>query len=541
MRSGVVPVGVRHTGLLDSAFAAFQEGRLAEAEFAVRQVLAEAPDEPRGLLLLGQVALAVGQPVPADALFSRVIGRRPAWADAHYHKGVCLVRLQRLDEAEASLCRALDLDPAHVGAALELGGLLRPAERFEDMVRILSGLLARHPDCADAALLRCEALMRLRRHDEAEACFRAAMAARPGHAAIETSLAALLIEKGNAGEALTLLNGVLAGAPDDEGVLYLKAVAVGMLGDRKESDELIDRVRSGMMRPVERRGLLPQEVFVQLSKRCNLRCTMCGHAGWQSNSGVMEPALFERVVDQCVAHGIGHMNILAGQGEPFLHPQIFELLESAVGRGLRVSVVTNGTPFTTERIARLAGLGLAHVQFSFAGWDKESYESVYVGAQFERTVFNLMKMNAALQGTGTAFSVKAVTVDTSPETVARCRAFLREIGIDRVTTVSPNNFGGTVDVGRHWPEFDIWSHRDLGKHRRTMCRLTLSSLGIFHDGRVTACGCYDTNAELEIGDITRQTIAEIRNGERFGAILDAFRKGDVADIPMCRSCDVPFE
>jgi uncharacterized Fe-S cluster-containing radical SAM superfamily enzyme len=250
--------------------------------------------------------------------------------------------------------------------------------------------------------------------------------------------------------------------------------------------------------------------------------------------------VFARVLERAEDAGIRRVTLLAAQGEPFLHPRAFELMERAVARGFAVAVVTNGTPFTPERIARLARLGLASVQFSFAGWDAASYESVYVGARFDRAVKTLRAIHAALAPTRTGFQVKAVAPDNAPDFVARTRAFLIGLGIDGIDTVVPNNFAGTVEAGQYWDKAGLWSYRNLDRHRRTVCRLLMRAVGVYVDGTVTACGCYDANAALAIGDLTTESLAQIRTGPRFTAILDAFRSGDVSAVPLCAKCDDPF-
>ena len=57
---------------------------------------------------------------------------------------------------------------------------------------------------------------------------------------------------------------------------------------------------------------------------------------------------------------------------------------------------------------------------------------------------------------------------------------------------------------------------------------------------VTACACYDSTAELKIGNIMEQSLADIRKGEDFRRILEAFRTGELSDVPMCGKCDDPF-
>ncbi|MGE5547753.1 MAG: radical SAM protein [Solirubrobacterales bacterium] len=409
-------------------------------------------------------------------------------------------------------------------------------QRTEEAVALLAR--SSHPECD---FRRGSLLTVLERWSEAEAAFRRANAAVPGHPELMIGLAQTLVQLNRAAEAVPLLAAVAAAQPNSGRVRYLHGVALDEAGLTDKAAVELKAAREIVVRPAENRRLLPWEVYVQISRRCNLRCAMCGHEVWKSNSGFMEQEVFDRVIAECKRTGVETMHILAGQGEPFLHPQVFEMLEQAVAAGLKVGIVTNGTPFNQARIDQLANIGLAYVQFSFAGWDKESYEGVYVGSKFERTLENLKGMNAAFPPGGrTAFAVKAVASGDWKATMKKTQDFLAGHGIDRIFTFVANNFGGTVQCGSFHEKHGVWSNKDLDHQRRMPCRVLLKAVGVFCDGTVTACGCYDSNAELRIGNIMEQGLDEIRQGEAFGRILAAFKDGDISKVPMCGKCDDPF-
>jgi len=48
---------------------------------------------------------------------------------------------------------------------------------------------------------------------------------------------------------------------------------------------------------------LPDRVFVQISRRCNLTCSMCGRQIWKRNKGFMSVDLFKRVIAKMTANG----------------------------------------------------------------------------------------------------------------------------------------------------------------------------------------------------------------------------------------------
>ena len=523
------------SALIADALAHELNGHWPEMERCVRAALAQAPDHPDALFALARLALRSSRFSAALDLCDRAIAIAPQAPQLHRARGAALANMGRLEDGCVALSHALSLAPDWGDAACDLGRLLYQAERLDQMLALLAPF-----DLPAAHVLRGQALMVLGRLDEAETAFTRARELAPDHAEAGFGLASVHIEQDRPQQVLDLVEPLIAATGAQNRLIYLRAVSNGMLGREAEAEADSITLRDSMLTQLAQRNNLPAEVFVQLSRRCNLRCTMCGHEVWKDLSGFMSDEVFDRVLAECESAGIRSMTILAAQGEPFLHPRAFEMMEAAVAKGLAVTVVTNGTPFTPEKIERLARLGLASLQFSFAGWDAPSYESVYVGAKFDRAVKTLRAINLALKPTNTTFVVKAVAPDNSEDYVTRSRAFLNGLGIDRVNTVAPNNFGGTVQLGRFWDKPGIWSYRNLDKHRRMVCRVLMRAVGIYVDGSVTACGCYDANAALRIGDIMAESLSDIRNGECFTSILEAFRQGDVSALPLCSKCDDPF-
>lgn len=426
--------------------------------------------------------------------------------------------------------------PADPAALLAEAQRLMDTQLLDDAVAVLERLEGE----PEADYRRAGILLVLDRPREAETLYRRLLGLVPDHLESAIGLAGSLVAQGQPREALPLLEHAVRQQPNSGRVAYLAGIALDEAGMAEASAAQLAKARALVIAPAERRQLVPYEIYVQLSRRCNLRCTMCGWEIWKDNSGFMEDDVFERVIAEAKACGIKTMHILAGQGEPFLHPRIFENLERAVAEGFEVGIVTNGTPFTPERIERLGKVGLAYLQFSFAGWDAASYESVYVGAKFDRAIANIKAVHKALEGTRTRFVVKAVALGDWQENLRKTKTFLASQGIHQVYTVQANNFGGSVQCGAPHPRHDVWTLKNIDHHRLMPCRLFLKAVGVFCDGTVTACGCYDSNAQLRIGNIMEQGLAAIRQGEAYGRILDGFRKGDVKDIPMCGKCDDPF-
>jgi MoaA/NifB/PqqE/SkfB family radical SAM enzyme len=102
-----------------------------------------------------------------------------------------------------------------------------------------------------------------------------------------------------------------------------------------------------------RRGeYFPPFLYVSIINSCNLRCQGC----WVDVSARMEamrPAVFHRLVREAKAMGNVFFGIVGG--EPFMHPQLFELLEPH--RDCYFQIFTNGQFITDDTARRLRQLG----------------------------------------------------------------------------------------------------------------------------------------------------------------------------------------
>jgi protein O-GlcNAc transferase len=109
----------------DLALEHHRSGRLAEAKQIYLQILAQEPNDPDALQLLGLIAHDEGRHENAVELIGRAATLNPAAADYHGNLGVALWGAGRWDEAVAAYRRAVDLGPAHALGHVNLGNALK--------------------------------------------------------------------------------------------------------------------------------------------------------------------------------------------------------------------------------------------------------------------------------------------------------------------------------------------------------------------------------------------------------------------------------
>lgn len=249
---------------------------------------------------------------------------------------------------------------------------------------------------------------------------------------------------------------------------------------------------------------------LELTNRCNLKCTFCPTADGRMDRprGVMDDALFRRVLD-----GAGPLEfaLLFQWGEPLLHPRFATLAAEAAARGIRTLVTTNGTLLDARRIEGLLAAGVDRVTISVDG-DAATHEAVR-GIPLARTKDALRRLVAARDAAGSTTAVD-VSMVVAPETERAVDAFRRE-------------FEGTVDRVQTIPLL-------VRGERRTRCREPWrGGLVVLQDGRTTVC-CVDHDGRLAVGDATKERLEDVWNGEKLRALRRAHAKGDLP--PLCAGC-----
>lgn len=94
-----------------------------------------------------------------------------------------------------------------------------------------------------------------------------------------------------------------------------------------------------------------EKMDIGLSEYCNLKCQMCRRP---SEAIFMDKNYCMNVLSE--AAEIGVQTISFSGGEPFVHPDVMEILEHGFGLGLKVQLVTNGTLLNPRKLAALERL-----------------------------------------------------------------------------------------------------------------------------------------------------------------------------------------
>jgi tetratricopeptide (TPR) repeat protein len=192
-----------------------ESGRLYDAEQMYRNVLAQMPEHPDALHLLGLIARRAGQLDAAQDLIRRAIAIDPAMPAYHSNLGLVLMDQTHINEAAAAFWQAIQLAPEFSQAHNNLGVALRDQDRVEESVAKFQRAIQLQPNFAEAYSNLSTSLLKLGRHDEAIAAATTAVQLKPGRLAdAHYNMGTAFLEIGRYTEAIDALSAAIAIQPN---------------------------------------------------------------------------------------------------------------------------------------------------------------------------------------------------------------------------------------------------------------------------------------------------------------------------------------
>jgi len=275
---------------------------------------------------------------------------------------------------------------------------------------------------------------------------------------------------------------------------------------------------------------LPVRLWVELTSACNYRCIMCPNKDLKKEDrGFMGIRLYRKIIDEAARFAFD-VN-LAHRGESLLHPRIIEAITYAKEKGLFTRLHTNGSLLDEDLSSRILRSGLDRLSFSFDGYDKETYERIRRGGDFERTVENIirfLKMKKKIHSRKPVTAIEVIAFgkrETSglPDAAAEFKRRFRGLPLDNFVVKEMHNWAGGIQA------------KGKGK-KYTVCPFPWNALILYWDGSVLPC-TQDFFGSLIIGDAGKDSLEEIWNGEKMRHLRKMLASRRVEGLPSCSDCD----
>lgn len=278
--------------------------------------------------------------------------------------------------------------------------------------------------------------------------------------------------------------------------------------------------------------LFPGKIQIETTAACNANCIMCPHSSIKRSKTHMPYALYKKIIDECAENSGRVTEVLPFlNGELFLTPKWEDYLSYAREklRKARLSVFTNGSLLNEANVAKLLEILPDHINISFDGTDKATYEGIRRNLRFEEVEGNIRAFISKRNSMGLKKPAVTISIVEMERTAAGIPAFVqRWKGIADSVSVEPyNTWAGNVG--------DMSGSSKEGRPRVPCPRLWYN-LTVLNSGKVALC-CLDHEGKVELGDLNTRSIAEVWNGEALAGVRRAHEEGAYGGLPLCGNCD----
>jgi len=314
-----------------------------------------------------------------------------------------------------------------------------------------------------------------------------------------------------------------------------------------------------------------RKLYIQPTSGCNLHCRTCIRNVWEDPEAQMSMNTFERLVESLVDLPDLTRVVFTGFGEPLLHPNILEMIQTVRDHGLAVTLGSNGLLLDAEMARELVRLGVDRLVVSVDGVKPETYAAVR-GAKLSRVLTNIHTLNQVKGQLGSltpTLDIEFVVLRSNVAELAELAGLAMRLNAARVlvSNLLPYTEEMRTEIlygyeprppfsAHGWPvkadAWVMWGTLELprmhwGAERR--CRFVRDrAIVVGWDGGVSPCYALSQNysyfavdgrkkqvSRYVLGNVNEKPLAEIWTSEeyvRFRSEVRGFH------FPSCPNCDL---
>jgi SynChlorMet cassette radical SAM/SPASM protein ScmE len=218
----------------------------------------------------------------------------------------------------------------------------------------------------------------------------------------------------------------------------------------------------------------PRSVDIDITTRCNLRCSYCYHFGSAGEVKKDLPttewiAFFEELGELAV------MDITLAGGEPFIRKDITQILQGITDNQMRFTILSNGTLISEEVAEEIAATRRCNtVQISIDGANAETHDSCRGSGSFHSAIDGIRNLQQYRVPVGIRLTIHHKNVYDLRNTI---KFVLDDLGVASLSTNSAGYFGMCQSNS---------AKVQLTIEERCLAMRTLIQLSNEYPGRITA-------------------------------------------------------
>ena len=250
-----------------------------------------------------------------------------------------------------------------------------------------------------------------------------------------------------------------------------------------------------------RRYPFPQDIIIESSAFCNLKCIMCPQPFLTRKRGAMSFRVFKKIIDEVAVESPRSRIWIAIMGEPLLlKDKLIRMIRYGIGKGLELHLNTNAEFLTKSMADQLIKAKLDEIIVGLDAATKETFDKIRIGGDFDLIVGNVEYLLKAKKKKPHVV-LQFIVMDENEREMAE----FKERWLERGATVKIRQKLG-------WGAGVKADNLDLPESERFPCSWLARTVSIHWTGKFAQCDG-DWDGKYSPGDINKQTIKEVWEGE----------------------------
>jgi len=290
----------------------------------------------------------------------------------------------------------------------------------------------------------------------------------------------------------------------------------------------------------------PTHLQIEPDAHCNLRCALCPvTTGLGRPIGHMNASLFKRLMDEIGDYIF--LILLWDWGEPFLNPDIYEMISYAKKKGIKVVSSTNGHLFKQIKHAdEVIRSGLDSLIIAVDGITQETYELYRQGGDLESVLQGIRMVvtrKCDLNSETPLINLRSVVMKQNEHEIPKLKDLARSLGVDALTLKTLNPYGSDTEFLPENYRYRRFKYAPDGttrlRRKHNPCKHLWNMPAIHWNGTVCMC-TYDSKEEHILGDLNTDTFGKIWFGTPSRRLRRQFRS-NWEQIGLCNECSYAYE
>lgn len=282
----------------------------------------------------------------------------------------------------------------------------------------------------------------------------------------------------------------------------------------------------------------PSQILMDITEVCNLACTHCPHPDFAKSEHYagrhLDPALNEKMIEEVRQHGQGRTQYIryASNGEPLVHPNGYDMIQSAVDHsGVYVTLTTNGKIMSEKRTQRLLESGVHLIDISIDAFKPETYAKIRVKGNLAVTQENVLRLLRWVRESKAKTKVVVSFVEQPQNTqeVADFERYWKDQGADFVVIRRLHSCSGAVQ------ELADMRRTALSTIKRRPCLYPWERVVINARGDLAFCPSDWVHGSY-VADYRNTTIHSEWQGDFYKALRQAHLTNNYSNHTFCGNC-----